>query len=138
MKKAFFAICAILPGGFLFLAMMLFFTSCAYTRYNQKTGERVVTGFGTIMEIAAAEQMQAGAEAIRAEADCIRKYGSQCYYSGYGFAPPEELAWKQFLSQRNGSATGSQKSPDDLREIKKSIIQIKNSQQLLIKAMRAK
>lgn len=131
MKKIFFAICAVLPGGFLFLVVMLLFTGCAHTRYDRKTGERVVEGFGSIVEISIAEQIQAEAEAIRAQADATRMCSADVRFCGALWGP-----WGAYghgaMNTEGGGYWGwpsTQNFSQDIKKVKGDINDLKRAQE---------
>ncbi len=144
MKKLFVALCSVLLGGFFLLVAMFTFTACARLQYQDPAGNVRIRGITLNPE--AAMIMSAEAEAVRAQAYATRKCSDDPRNCGavwggwgaYGFAPPEEVAVKQYLASQQGAPQqGSLANQrDDLREIKQSVVQIKNSQRLLIKAMK--
>ena len=124
MKKMFVVSYAILPGGIVLLAAIITFTACARFQY-ETSAKKWIKGFTASPETVM--MADAESEVRRAEAKCIAERGmAACYYGNYG--PPEEMAWKQFRLSHN--------QQDTLCEINKNIAQIKNSQRLLIKAVK--
>lgn len=139
MKKVFFAICAAMPGGVILSVTMFLFVGCARFQY-QVQGKFQMQGRTTSPETVALSLAEFGR--VEAESKCIAERGmATCYYGGYGFAPPEEQAFKQFLaSQRSTQQQGTQtnQQQNDLRDINKNLVQIKNSQKLLIEAIESR
>jgi hypothetical protein len=123
-----------------FLVILCFtaaLSACASLQYEAKGSGYAARVRGVSTDPAGSVMALSFAERQSAEAQCIRTRGvAGCYYGSFGLVPPEEQAWAQFVFSSPLSQLNQKNQQDDMQEIQKNIAQIKNSQRLLIKAMR--
>jgi len=138
MKKGFFAICAVIPGGFILLAAMALFIGCATYSYKSNGFESrgLVNSTSSEMIIASAE-----AYATQKCADDPQK----CYMGMWGGSnfmdTTAGVTWAGIqagaYSQQIGSAIAPLKTKDkDAEELKMNIKELKTSQKALGNVLR--
>ncbi len=125
MKKMFFAICSVLPGGFILLVAMTLFVGCARLQYQDPAGNVRISGYTTTPE--AAVMASAEAEAVRVQAYATRMCSEDSKHCGAVWGPwgaglmdtPAGYTWAGV------QAAGATSVPAENSDIRKDVADIK-------------
>ena len=138
MKKAFLAICTVVPGGFVLLVMMALFTGCARLQFQDPAGNAKISGFTVMPE--AAMMASAETEMLRAQAYATRQCSDDSKHCGAVWGPwggEGGLYTPYGYTMAGINAVAQEPSAQAPQDVKKELVGIKESQRATNSALRA-